>query len=132
MSRSMNRAAMVAALAFGCAPMVHAQTAGFYYPLNYRDNDVFVFCTQGRKENPKAWKPISPYTGAMAWIPFPPYCPVPSTGRCPVYPYTYRSWSQDDMRAWQQYEMVCPHGEQPGKWKANNGQGRPENTPYSH
>ena len=131
MSRSMIRAAMVAALALCCVPAVHAQSA-YYETLRYRSDDVFVFCTQGRKENPRAWKPISPFTGGMAWIPLPPYCPVPSTGNCPVYPYTYRSWSQDDMASWQQYERVCPHGEQPGKWKAHNGQGKAENTPFSH
>lgn len=98
-----------------------------YQRLGFRDNDPFVFCTQGLKDNPRAWSPEQP--ARALWRLTPGYCPVPSTGTCPIYPYTYKRWSNKDVNALSQYLSTCPHGEREGRWR---GQGKPENAPYAH
>ena len=99
----------------------------YYEQIRFRDNDPFVFCTQGIKDNPRAWSPDQPIRAL--WRLTPGYCPVPSTGTCPVYPYTFKSWSQNDFNALRQYMSVCPQAEKEGRWR---GKGKPENSPYSH
>ncbi len=99
----------------------------YYEQIRFRDNDPFVFCTQGIKDNPRAWSPDQPVRAL--WRLTPGYCPVPSTGPCPIYPYTYQRWSDNDVNSLQQYMSVCPQAKREGRWR---GKGKPENSPYSH
>lgn len=92
-----------------------ASAQAFYFPggLHYRDNDPFVFCTQGRKEESKCWIPLSPQSGTHI-----PLC---------YYPY----WSTDDWVSLGEYMLTCPHGGagSAGDWK---GKGKAEDSPTSH
>lgn len=92
---------------------------GYYEQLQYRDNDPFVFCTQGRKEKDKCWIPLPPYTGNFMAM---PYCNPPNT-------YSGKSWTQDDWNSYYQYLRVCPRAINSGRW---DGTGKPEETPNSH
>ena len=98
-----------------------AQSVGYYEPLRYRDNDPFVFCTQGQdlKLNPApCWKPLPPYTGNHMWM---PYCRPPN-------PYG-KDWTDEDWDSYFQYLRVCPAAIKSGRWE---GEGRPESSPYEH
>lgn len=123
--------------------IAQGQSGGFYKELRspntgqlYRDNDVFVFCTQGRKPAIKAWKPI--HAGSATFLTLYNYCPIPHnpqvTGQCPAntaWSY-FLPWSQDDWDSYVLYREVCPHGGHQGdagNWK---GKGRPENSPHEH
>ena len=97
----------------------------------YRDNDVFLFCSDGLKK-PRAWMPLDPITAQ--WTAEPTYCPIPHDGgECPLCVHNYgvhfQSWTHNDYDAWQKWMRICPRGDEEGKWE---GQGRPENTPHSH
>lgn len=107
-----------------------AQSGGYYEDIDYRDNDPFVFCTEGWKRNGNywstAWEPVPKYTGP--WMPhWPLWCSIPTTS-CPEN-YGYyrpRDWTQDDLDAWEQYMRVCPAAIKSGKW---TGQGKANNSP---
>lgn len=90
----------------------------------FRDDDPFLFCTDGMKERPRAWNPLVPTAGT--WFPTPGYCVVPATN-CP---YRYgKDWSQREVDGVFLYMRVCPAAKQQGRW---DGPGRPENSPHSH
>ncbi|MEJ1126650.1 hypothetical protein V9L20_03685 [Variovorax sp. CCNWLW225] len=98
-----------------------------YQQLVCRDNDPFVFCTQGCKDQDKNWTPLDPIAGS--WNAVPGYCPWPST-YCVVGPLRFGSdWTQTAVTAVFQYMSICPAAHRQGQWK---GSGRPESTPYEH
>lgn len=106
-----------------------------YQFLRWRDNDPFVFCTQGIKDQDRAWKPLDPISGTYMFIP--PYCPtaIPPGSTCPenVYPYLiFQAWSQNSWDSYLDYEVVCKWPHRKGDWTPRNGQGNAEDTPYSH
>lgn len=103
----------------GCYTMLRDSSG-----LLFRDDDPFLFCTDGMIERPRAWNPLVPIAGT--WFPTPGYCPIPSTS-CP-YPY-YISWSQREVDGVYLYMRVCPAAGRQGQWE---GPGRPESTPHSH
>jgi hypothetical protein len=92
---------------------------GMYEKLNYRNDDPFVFCTQGQDTWDTCWKPIPPYTGA--WI---------YTGICDEPNPKGRSWYQRDRDSLSQYMRVCPNAIDSGSWDGRGG--APENTPGPH
>lgn len=94
-----------------------AAQAGYYEGLRYRNNDPFVFCTQGQRNASRCWMPTPPYTGSYMIM---PYCHPNPKGK---------PWSQADYDSLAQYLRVCPAGEQPGNWQ---GSGRPENSGGRH
>lgn len=106
-----------------------------YQRLACRDDDPFVFCTQGCKGKDKNWIPMSPESGT--WMPAPVpgtygYCPIATTATCPanVYPYViFLPWTQTGVEAVYQYMAICPRAHDTGPWE---GPGRPESTPYDH
>jgi hypothetical protein len=106
---------------------VNAQGKGYYEPLidpsgnYYRQNDPFVFCTQGYEVNwaQMCWYPTDPITAA--WLP---------TGICrPPNPYG-RPWYPRDNQALALYIRVCPKALKSGTWEGHNG--LPQNTPFAH
>jgi hypothetical protein len=100
---------------------------GVYQQLVCRDNDPFVFCTQGCKGQDKNWVPDDPI--AATWHSVDGYCPWPSTN-CVIGPYRFGTdWTQTAVTAVFQYASICPAAKQQGDWK---GSGRPESTPYEH
>src|SRR5580765_8980572 len=85
-----------------------------YKFLRWRDNDPFVFCTQGIKDQDRAWRPIDPISGA--WMLTPGYCPFPVTGSCP-YPFTMlMAWSQNSFDSFWDYQSVCKWPHRKGDW----------------
>lgn len=74
----------------------------------YRDNDPFVFCTQGYEITPAmmCWIPLPPYTGGT-WM---------FTGLCDPPNYYGRPWTARDTQALFLYETVCPIAIKPGAW----------------
>lgn len=100
-------------------------------PQKYgRDNDPFVFCTQGVK-NGKVWRVITPNSPAHAmilvgWVNIAPYCPWPSTEGYEPY---CEGWPQDDVTAWNHWAEICYAGGDRSDW---TGPGRPENSPTNH
>ena len=86
--------------------------------LSYRAGDPFLFCTKGQDttKNPTpCWIPMPDYVGQFAYT---PYCK-------PFNPYG-KSWSQDDIKSFQEYLTICPQAEESGPWK---GEGLPEYSP---
>ncbi|MFC3656828.1 hypothetical protein FZ025_00430 [Xanthomonas hyacinthi] len=73
--------------------------------LRYRDNDPFVFCTEGQKNPDKCWMPLPPYTGNYMTM---PYCQ-------PVDPYG-KPWTPQDYDSLGQYQRVCPRALKSGSW----------------
>lgn len=91
---------------------------------SFRDDDPFLFCSDGMKERPRAWNPLAPAMGT--WYPTPGYCAVPATS-CP---YVYGiNWTQREIDGVYLYMRVCPAAKRKGNWE---GGGRPENTPHNH
>lgn len=85
-----------------------------FLPIPFRDNDPFVFCTQG-------W---SPFKVDMGWIPAPPY----TTGLIiPLHPTWW--WSPQDWSALWYYQVVCPGALVPGAW---TGPEPPQVAPVFH
>ncbi|KTF40879.1 hypothetical protein OZ12_04525 [Xanthomonas translucens pv. translucens] len=105
-----------------------ANAAPIYERLACRDDDPFVFCTQGCKSPDKNWIPTSPSTGM--WMATPGYCLYPTTGPCCVGTYCLMSWTQTAVNAVYQYERICPVGG--GKASDWKGRQRPENVPKDH
>ncbi|MCE4361550.1 hypothetical protein ABQZ69_12860 [Xanthomonas sp. WHRI 8391] len=103
------------------------QAKGTYQPLVCRDNDPFVFCTQGCKDNDKNWLPIDPISGS--WVAAPGYCLVPSLSPCCAGPVCLQAWTPTAIAALAQYQSICPDASKQGKW---TGQKRPENVPFNH
>ena len=124
--------ALAAAALLSVPALAWADQPGKSQTLRWRDNDPFVFCTQGIKDQDRSWKPIDPISGT--YFPIPPYCPIPAAPNteCPVYPYTYLAWTQNSWDAFRDYQSVCKWPHRTGKWTRRNGQGNAEDTPYSH
>lgn len=129
----MKRWMLVAALVLGVQATAWAD-GDMYMPLVCRDDDPFVFCDQGCKNNnggnqDYAWAPVSP--PVAAWRPRVEewWCPAPLTGSCCFGWVCFRPWSQTALTAWGQYLIVCPAAHETGDWE---GSGRPESSPYDH
>lgn len=117
----------MATLCLGMQATAQAEP-GVYQQLPCRDNDPFVFCTQGCKGQDKNWTPLDPISAT--WLPVQGYCPWPSTSDCWVGPYYVgKAWTQTAFEAWGKYVSICPAAKQQGDWK---GPGRPESTPHEH
>lgn len=116
-------------MAFICSAFQGSALAepGVYQQLACRDNDPFVFCTQGCKNQDKNWTPIDPISAT--WVAVPGYCPYPTTGACCFGYVCFQSWTQTAVTALGQYMSICPAAKRQGDWK---GSGRPESTPYDH
>lgn len=114
-------------VAFCLGIQITAQAEGVYQHLVCRENDPFVFCTQGCKGKDKNWTPVDPIAGV--WIAVPEYCPYPTTGPCCFGAYCLRSWTQTAVVAVAQYVAICPAAKQQGDWI---GSERPESTPFDH
>lgn len=100
-----------------------AQSSGFYQKIFYREDDPFVFCTQGQKTEAKCWIPTPRYLGGSMWTyNFPAYCNPPFS------PYG-KPWTQDDYISLGQYQDICPHANESGTWK---GGGDPASIPRIH
>ncbi|WDS34652.1 hypothetical protein [Pseudoxanthomonas sp.] len=92
-----------------------------------RDNDPFVLCTQGCKDDDYNWKPKNSMQGT--YTPVMPYCPWPSTGECCIGYVCFEPWTQTAFTAYFQYARICRKAHKEGKWV---GEGKPEETPYDH
>lgn len=101
-----------------CSFSLLAQSSGYYQPLNYRNDDPFLFCTQGQKNQDKCWVPTPPYLGGFMMM---PYCDPPN--------YWGKPWTSDDYASLAQYVSTCPMAMSSGEWKGND---MPENSPTSH
>lgn len=106
------------AMAVLCAN-AQAYQQGFYQELRYRQNDPFVFCTQGQDTMDTCWIPLPPYTGAWTY-----------TGICDEPNEYGRSWYQRDRDSLKQYMEVCPQAMESGDWDGRGG--APENSPSRH
>ena len=124
--KSYQKSILLIALACASATALAQGGSGYYKKLSFRKDDPFVFCRQGPSiqqgeiSAPACWKPIPPYTGA--WTP---------TFLCkPENKYGARRWKQADYKSLNEYLEVCPHaGPKGGAWE---GQGRPEDSPFTH
>lgn len=85
--------------------------------IRYRNNDPFVFCTQGMKIPFPCWVPIAPYTGEFIY-----------TGLCHPNP-DGRPWDQQDYDALGQLTAICPKAKKSGGWK---GAGDGSTSPSVH
>ncbi|MDQ0010321.1 hypothetical protein J2T07_002511 [Luteibacter jiangsuensis] len=105
-------------LALIYSPMVLAQDSGFYEFIRYRDNDPFLFCTEGLKGLDKCWFPLDPGSGTYMY-----------TGVCDEPNPDGRSWTFEDRDSLSQYQRVCPKAMQAGSWQ---GAGDGSNSPHPH
>ena len=122
------RRAVALALLLGMQLAAWADEPGAYTRLACRDNDPFVLCTQGCKNQHYNWKPLAPELGT--WIAVRGYCPWPqSKGTCCVGNVCFRLWTDTAVQAVGQYMAICPRAHEEGRWE---GQGRPERTPHDH
>ncbi len=101
------------------APSVFAQDSGFYKTIPYRDNDPFVFCTEGLKGWNKCWIPLDPASGTFMY-----------TFECDEPNPKGRPWSSDDRESLRYYQMVCPMALRSGGWGGKGGSAA--NSPYPH
>ncbi len=96
----------------------------FYECLRYREDDPFLFCTDGQdkeKAPKRCWWPIAPFTGAFMMN---PACRPPN-------PYGY-DWSDEDWDSLGQYLRVCPMaGGKSGTWNSKSGK-QPNMVPFKH
>ncbi|WP_413623784.1 hypothetical protein [Luteibacter sp. Lutesp34] len=106
-------------IAIAYAPSLLAQDSGFYKTIPYRDNDPFVFCTEGLKGWNKCWFPVDPANGTFMY-----------TGVCDEPNPKGRSWSFEDRDSLRLYQMVCPMAVQSGEWDGKGGS--PDNSPHPH
>lgn len=127
--KSYQKSILLLTLACASATALAQSGGSGYYKgpngLSFRQNDPFVFCKQGPSiqqgeiSAPACWKPLPPYTGN--WTP---------TFLCkPENYYGARSWEQADYKSLKEYLEVCPRAEDSGSWE---GQGRPEDSPFTH
>lgn len=115
----MRRWISIVAMTFACAAT--AQNA-VYKHLSQRDNDPFVFCTQGMKRPDPCWIPLPPYGFGIwtyTWI-----CDEPNTE-------TGRAWTQDEREGLDDYLAVCGAPRSNGEWDTKAG-ARAEDTPSPH
>ena len=111
--------------------VARADQPGQSIDLACRDNDPYVFCTQGCKDRDKNWIPLVPIAGT--WISVPGYCPWPqSEGACCVGQVCFALWTRTAVEAVGQYMAICPRAHEQGDWESYNGQGAAEDEPYSH
>ncbi|PKV11482.1 hypothetical protein CVO74_18190 [Xanthomonas prunicola] len=108
------------------AGQAEIQAQSVYEKLVCRDNDPFVFCTQGCKGADKNWIAIDPISGTTA--PMLGYCVQPSLSVCCKGPYC-GPWTQTGIDAYYQYKRICPKAMKRGSW---NGKRPPENVPHDH
>lgn len=129
----MKKRIWILAILLGMQGVALADQPGKYARLVCRDDDPFVFCTQGCKGQDYNWKPVGDPTKG-GWQPVNGYCPIPVIAlNCQVGPYRLgRDWTQTAYVAWFQYMEVCKWPHEEGKWEARDGQGNPEDEPYSH
>ena len=93
-----------------------------YKPLSQRDNDPFVFCTQGMKRPDPCWIPMPPY-GHGNWM---------YTWLCNEPNVKYgRQWTPAERQGLDEYMEVCSAARSSGTWDRAAGS-RPEDTPFSH
>jgi len=106
-----------------------ANAVPVYEELSCRDDDPFVFCTQGCKGRDKNWIPVTPRAGV--WVAALGYCPWPTTtGPCCVGNVCFRTWTQKAVDAVGEYMRICPIGG--GKASDWKGRQRPEKVPKDH
>lgn len=113
-------------LALFFAGQADVQAQSIYRKLVCRDNDPFVFCTQGCKGVDKNWAPLDPISGSTT--PVLGYCVLPSPSVCCKGPYC-GAWTATAIEAYYQYKEICPKAMKQGKW---NGTKPPEAVPYVH
>lgn len=108
----------IAMLALGFALPATAQVMSV---APFRDNDPFVFCTQGYELTvaQECWTPLPPYTTGDYML----------TGICDPPNYYGRSWTDRDWTALYLYETVCPIAVVPGAWM---GVGTGAQAPVEH
>ncbi len=106
-------------------------------PLVCRKDDPFVFCTQGcskQYDNVYAWELKNGRTKKINVEQ--DYCPWPTPVDFTSGNYYCRGWGMTGFTAWFQYDRVCPdrhhHGGKASDWVRENGQGNPEDEPFSH
>lgn len=115
----MKRRMLVGAMLMLCAEAHAFQDKGFYQELRYRDNDPFLFCTQGQKEPDKCWWPIDPISATYMEA---PWCDPPNEYGKP--------WTSADWDSLSQYQEICPKAMSQGSWDGRNGS--PDMTPSQH
>jgi hypothetical protein len=93
-----------------------------YSELSQRDNDPFVFCTQGMKRPDPCWIPLEPY-GYGIWT-YTWLCDEPNTE-------TGRAWTSAERQGLKDYVLVCSAARSNGAWDKKAGP-RPENVPNPH
>jgi hypothetical protein len=96
----------------------------FYEFIRYRDNDPFLFCTDGQdpeKFPDRCWWPVAPFTGAFMMNPI---CRPPN-------PYG-KDWTNADWDSLGQYLRICPMaGGKSGTWNSKSGR-QPNMVPHKH
>lgn len=131
----MKRVLLGLLLVFGVQVVAYAAN-DMYMQLVCRSNDPYVFCTQGCKEPDRAWVPVNHAIGLWRARIEENYCPYPSVSPCYIYPTWYRGWGQTAVTALGQYLAVCTdtvhHGGRKSDWVPRDGQGEPEDEPFSH
>lgn len=129
----MKRMFWMVLLAIGVSGSVLAEN-DITIKLECRDDDPYVFCTQGCKGQHKNWVPTNP--GTTAWMAVGNYCPWPSTGPCCIGNYCWTPWTQTAFTEWIKFMNICGvdrhHGGNASDWVPENGQGNPEDEPVSH
>ncbi|MCB2018289.1 MAG: hypothetical protein KDF54_12390 [Hydrogenophaga sp.] len=109
----------------GTGSVGQGSTGGAFYEfIRYRDNDPFLFCTDGQdpeKFPDRCWWPVAPFTGAFMMNPI---CRPPN-------PYG-KDWTEADWDSLGQYLRVCPMaGGKSGPWNSNSGK-QPNMVPHKH
>jgi hypothetical protein len=109
----------------GSGSVGKGSTGGAFYEfIRYRDNDPFLFCTDGQdpeKFPDRCWWPIAPFTGAFMMNPI---CRPPN-------PYG-KDWTSADWDSLGQYLRVCPMaGGKSGPWNSKSGK-QPNMVPHKH
>jgi len=89
--------------------------------IRERDNDPFVFCTQGMKMPAPCWIPIPEY-GYARWT---------YTGVCDEPNPKGRAWTQAERDGLEDYIRVCGIPKSNGGWDTREGP-RPEGYPTEH
>lgn len=109
----------------GTGSVGQGSTGGAFYEfIRYRDNDPFLFCTDGQdpeKFPDRCWWPVAPFTGAFMMNPI---CRPPN-------PYG-KDWTEADWDSLGQYLSVCPMaGGKSGTWNGKSGK-QPNMVPHKH
>lgn len=89
---------------------------GFYIPIPYRQNDVFVFCKEG------------PNTQGQDYY----WVPTDGIGGYTITNYTAYIWNSESWISTAYYLVVCPIGAGPGNWMGPGSGGQWKgNTDYT-